>query len=103
MTSLGAIVLAVFGVLSAIGAAWFAGKSKGSANEKVKAAEQRSKDNDEAAAEVVKDNQAAVEHQIKVVIESNEEEDAVRRLSDDDLFNELRNGPGRNPDHTSRR
>lgn len=86
-------LLALLGVLAGIIAAFFAGHAKGKAKAEVKAAEQRSADNDALAAESIKRTKAASDQQVKVTVESNDIDEAVHKLSDDDLFNELRNGP----------
>lgn len=85
----------IFGALSVLVAlvvAFFGGHAKGKAAADVKAAEQRAQDNNELAAETVKQNQAAIAKQTDAVVQSNEIDENVKRLSDDDLFSELHNG-----------
>lgn len=89
---IGSLAMGALVIVSGLFMAWFAGRSKGSAQ--AKAAEDRAKEKDEIAAATVQKNQAATDLQVKLTVESNEIDEDVKRLSNDDLFNELRNGPG---------
>lgn len=91
-TDIAGLLASVGVIIIGIIAAWVTGNIKGKASEKVKAAEQRTQDKDEAAAEVIKQNQSAIAEQNKAVVEANEIDEVVARMSDDDVLSELYNG-----------
>lgn len=94
--------LAGWGLLiAAVLVAWITGNIKGNASEKVKAAEQRTVDNEAIAAETVSKNQSAIAEQNKAVVEANEIDETVSSMSDADVLNELRNGGRISEDHTN--
>lgn len=87
-STLAGLAVLLIGVL----AAWVTGNAKGKASAKIEAAEQRTKDNEAIAAEIVLKNQSAIVEQTKTTVEANEIDEAVSRMSDADVLNELRNG-----------
>lgn len=78
-------------IIIGILAAWITGNIKGKASAKVEAAEQRTKDNETIAAETIIKNQEAIAVQNKAVVEANEIDEDISRMSDTDVLNELRN------------
>lgn len=86
-STLAGLAVLFIGVL----AAWVTGNAKGKASAKVEAAEQRTKDNETIAAETIIKNQEAIAVQNKAVVEANEIDEDISRMSDADVFNELRN------------
>lgn len=68
---------------------WFAAKTKGEANEKVKAAEQRSKDQEEMKVQELERMKAQTETEVKTVGAANEAVTEVNSMSDADVLSEL--------------
>lgn len=90
---LGDLLTPLLGLLAVVGglcAAWFAGKTKGAAKAEVKAAEQRTKDNEEVAAILVQQNKAASDSEVEAVVKANEQVEDVNAMSDDAVMRELR-------------
>lgn len=87
-------ILTFLAIVGGLFAAWFAGKAKGNATAKVEAAEQRTEDNNAIAAETIKKNQKAIAEQNEATVQANEIDEAVSRMSDADVLNELHNGAG---------
>jgi hypothetical protein len=82
-------VLGALGILGALIAGWFAAKAKGKSEAVVESTEQKAKDNEALAVQVVKNNQSAIAEQNKTVVSANEIDQDVNRMSDIDVLNEL--------------
>lgn len=78
-----AAIVALFSV-------WFAAKTKGKADERVKAAEQRSADQEQMKVQELERMKAQTETEVKTVGAANEAVSEVNAMSDADVLNELR-------------
>lgn len=94
VSDIGAPLLAFLAIVGGLFAAWFAGKSKGTATAKVEAAEQRTEDHNAIAAETITKNQKAIAEQNTATVQANDIDEDVARMSDADVLNELHNRTG---------
>jgi len=83
----GAIALAA---LTALFSVWYAGKTKGEANAKVKAAEQRTVDQEELKVNEIQKAEAAAQAEVKAIGNAHEQSNEVTSMSDADVLSELR-------------
>lgn len=81
-------IMAVMAVISML-SIWYAGKTKGEANAKVKAAEQRTADQEELKVSEIQKTEAAAAAEVKAVGNANEQVVEVNAMSDADVINEL--------------
>lgn len=89
MNALWGPVLGALGILGTLIAAWFAAKAKGKSEAVIESTEQKAKDNESLAVQVVKNNQSAIAEQNKTVVSANEIDQDVNRMSDSDVLSEL--------------
>lgn len=84
-------ILGALGIIGTLLAGWFAAKAKGKSEALAESTEQKAKDNEALAVQVVKNNQSAIAEQNKTVVEANEIDQDINRMSDIDVINELHN------------
>lgn len=83
----GAVALAAITALLSV---WYAGKTKGEANAKVKAAEQRTEDQEAIKVQEIQKTKAAAQAEVETVSKANEALSDVNSMSDDAVLAELR-------------
>lgn len=83
----GAMVIAAIVALLSV---WYAGKTKGEANAKVKAAEQRTIDQEQLKVDEIQKAEAATQAEVKAIGNAHEQVTDVNAMSDADVLNELR-------------
>ena len=89
MSGLWGPILGALGLIGTLFAAWFAAKAKGKSEAVVQSIEQKAKEHEELAIQVVKNNQSAIAEQNKTVVSANEIDQDVNRMSDVDVLSEL--------------
>lgn len=89
MSGLWGPILGALAILGTLIAGWFAAKAKGKSEAVVESTEQKAKDNEALAVQVVKNNQSAIAEQNKTVVNANEIDQDVNRMSDVDVLSEL--------------
>lgn len=91
MSGLWGPILGALGIIGTLLAGWFAAKAKGKSEAVIVSTEQKAKDSEALAVQVIKNNQSAIAEQNKTVVSANEIDQDVNRMSDVDVLNELHN------------
>lgn len=89
MALIGQYVFPVVAAIVALFSVWFAAKTKGKADERVKAAEQRSADQEQMKVQELERMKAQTETEVKTVGAANEAVTEVNSMPDADVLNEL--------------